>query len=98
MMCDAVVINVANLKLFYLATGRRLSTIMNQGTSYQIVSEDALSSGMEDDDSSSEHQGSYEEHYRQEAEPATCNSHSNTTIGEIQRGWTYEDQFKEVYM
>ena len=68
---------------------------MNQGASYQIVSEDALSSGMEDDDSSSEHQGSYEEHYKQETEP-TCNSHSNNTIGEIQRGWTYEDQFKEV--
>ena len=69
---------------------------MSQGTSYQIVSEDALSSGMEDDDSSSDHQGSYEEHFRQETETPTCNSHTHSNIGEIQRGWTYEDQFKEV--
>lgn len=70
---------------------------MSQETSYQIVSEDALSSGMEDDDSSSDHQGPYEEHFRQDTE-ATCNSHhTHSTIGEIQRGWTYEDQFKEVW-
>lgn len=66
---------------------------MNQSSSYQIVNEDALSSGMEDDDSSSDH---HEEHdYRQETEN-TCNSHPHSNIGEIQRGWTYEDQFKEV--
>ena len=69
---------------------------MSQGGSYQIVSEDALSSGMEDDDSSSDHQGGYEEHYRQEPDN-TCNTHSHSNIGEIQRGWTYEDQFKEVW-
>ena len=70
---------------------------MSQGASYQIVSEDALSSGMEDDDSSSDHQGPpYEEHYRQDTE-TTCNSLSHSNIGEIQRGWTYEDQFKEVW-
>jgi len=68
---------------------------MSQGPSYQIVNEDALSSGVEDDDSSSDQQGSYEEHYRQETE-TTCNSHLHSNIGEIQRGWTYEDQFKEV--
>lgn len=70
---------------------------MNQTSSYQIVNEDALSSGMEDDDSSSDHHGtSYDEHhFRQETEN-TCNSHTHSNIGEIQRGWTYEDQFKEV--
>ena len=67
---------------------------MSQGASYQIVNEDALSSGMEDDDSSSDHQGPFEENFRQDTE-TTCNSH--THIGEIQRGWTYEDQFKEVW-
>jgi len=71
---------------------------MNQGSSYQIVNEDALSSGMEDDDSSSDHNGTYEDQhdYRQETEN-TCNSHPrHSNISEIQRGWTYEDQFKEV--
>lgn len=71
---------------------------ITQSSSYQIVNEDALSSGMEDDDSSSDHHGSsYEDHFRQETEP-TCNSHSHShsVIGETQRGWTYEDQFKEV--
>lgn len=83
--------------MIWLAPGRRISTRrMSQGTSYQIVNEDALSSGMEDDDSSSDHHGSsYDDHYRQETEP-TCNSHPHSNIGEIQRGWTYEDQFKEV--
>lgn len=70
---------------------------MTQASSYQIVNEDALSSGMEDDDSSSDHHGSYDEQHRQEVEP-TCNSHHvHSNVGEIQRGWTYEDQFKEVF-
>ena len=66
-------------------------------TCYQIVSEDVMSPL---EDSPIEHNGQglvYEEQHTHTHSYASSSSHSSSSsTGEVQRGWTYEDQFKEV--
>jgi len=83
-----------------IITGVKMS---EEGTTtcYQIVSEEVMSP-LEDSpiEHTVEHNGQglvYEERPTHTHSYASSSSHSSSSSsGEVQRGWTYEDQFKEV--
>jgi len=104
MLCSAVLANtiVHAVQLLALATLHRCK-MAEEGptTCYQIVSEDVISP-LDDSpiEHTVEHNGQtlvYEEQptHTHSYTPSSTHSSSSST-GEVQRGWTYEDQFKEV--